>query len=71
MSEDDNQGMTESEERIAKAVVRQLQQELRIGVGKTVLDHIWKAIVTLLFAAAIYGLANSPSLHAVAPPPHA
>ena len=50
-------------EEIAKLVVTEFMKAMQIGVGKSILDHIWKVFVGILIAAAIYGLASSNHLH--------
>jgi hypothetical protein len=52
--------MTEDEKRqIASLVVDELLQRLRIGVGTSILNSVWKVIVGALIAIALYGLAKS------------
>jgi len=46
-------------EDIAKLVVDDMMQRFQVGVGKGVLDHVWKVIVGMLIVIAIYGMAKA------------
>ena len=44
----------EENEALAKAVVDEFLNRLQVGVGKGVLDGIWKWCITILLAGALY-----------------
>lgn len=51
--------MTEEErEQIASLVVDKMLEKLRISVGKSILDSIWKWCISIAIAIALYAYAN-------------
>lgn len=57
-------GLTDSESRIARAVYAEMKKDLRLSVGKSVLDHVWKAIIVALIIVALYAMGHGGSLKA-------
>lgn len=52
----------EDKTQIAKMVVTEFMTTMQIGVGKSILDHAWKFLISILIVLGVYGYATTHKL---------